>query len=456
MPLSKKLVIIGIFCGAVLLFVGAFLFYHYRYYFGPGFLFQIVQPPTPKMLQALQPPPPTDLPPSPFALYDQQRQNFSKSILASPGGSVVSISPSDDARDASFQFSAAKKLLAGKNGELGLGLWQGSGSFLFNRYSTSTDSIFDDFEEYQYNLTTGVIQTTGKGSKNWKDWGNSPTSSDGKFSVSVVAGDPKITDASNNLGTVSIKNLETGQIKILGKRIHPTGVDGSWVESSYSNPAWSPNGKFIAFYDSKHWNQDGAGVSVIKSDAKSLSEMVFLGRTAFLETERPPWGTHFWWSPDSTKFFAGDGNVVFSVEPELKEIYRPTAKEETQYTHWRWSPDSKKILVSGRSSSWFYILNVQSKTKRGFLLPADIRQSYGSGGDADWASNSRDVVLVSNSSPYQYERDQALYVINTETGKDVQITAAMGDYKNPRWSPDGEKIVYQKDGEIWMIQVTHR
>jgi len=374
---------------------------------------------------------------------------FNKMILKDAtnnlGKSVFTILASDEEYDAPFQFGTAYKLFGG-DATSSVNSWIDNDSFLFQK-SFASEGWFEDFEQYRYDFQTGTSKNIGRGSKNFLEWGGSVAfSPDGKFLVSVVSETPSITAAtSNNLGTVSIKNIETGQIKVLGKKTYHTGVDGSYLSNSYYYPVWSPNGRYIAFYDNENSNQEGRGVSVIKSDAKSLSEMVFLGRTAFAEIGRPPWGQYISWSPDSTRFFIKDGNVVFSVEPTMKEIYRPTVGEKKGGDQWRWSPDSKKVIGYSYNSFGFYILDMNDKNKQGFLLKTDAMDGTVFNGDADWAPDNIHIV---------YAYDKALYIINSKTGKHKKISVDQADYKNPRWSPNGKIIIYQKDNEIWMTQVS--
>lgn len=382
--------------------------------------------------------------PSPIPSSDEWKKIILKDVREKLGENIITISESDEEYDAPFQFSTAQKLFR-SDATSSINSWIDNDNFLFTKYFAS-EGWFEDFEQYHYDLQTGSSKNIGRESKNSQEWiGSSAFSPDGKFLVSVVAGTPSITTAPNDLGTVSIKNLETGQIKVLGKQTHRTCFDGNCIANSYYYPVWSPNGKYIAFYDDEHWNQEGRGVSVIKSNAKNLSEMVFLGRTAFVETERPSWGEYIFWSPDSAKLFVKDSNVVFSIEPIMKEVYRPTAGENKFGDRWRWSPDSKKILGSTYNSFGFYVLNLNDKKKQGFLLKTDFMRGSDFNGDADWAPDNIHIV---------YAYNKAIYIINLKTGKHKKIITDQADYKNPRWSPDGKRIIYQKDNEIWMIQVS--
>ncbi len=382
--------------------------------------------------------------PSPPPSPDEWQKIILKDAREKLGENIITVTESDEEYNAPFQFGMARKLFR-SDATSSVNSWIDNDTFLFTKYFAS-EGWFEDFEQYRYDFQTGTLKNIGRGSKNSQEWiGSSAFSPDGKFLVSVVAGTPLITTAPDELGTISIKNLEMGQTKVLGKKTYPTGVDSSYVSSSYYYPVWSPNGKYIAFYDDEHWNQEGRGVSVIKSDAKSLSEMVFLGRTAFVETERPPWGEYIFWSPDSTKLFVKDSNVVFLIEPTMKEVYRPTTEESKRGDQWRWSPDSKKVLGYAYNSFGFYVLNLDDKKKQGFLLKTDFMKGSDFSGDADWASDNTHIV---------YAYNKALHIINSKTGKHKKITTDPADYKNPRWSPDGKRIIYQKDNQIWMIQVS--
>ncbi|MBI2459595.1 MAG: PD40 domain-containing protein [Parcubacteria group bacterium] len=433
MSANKKSIIIIIISFVFLIFLGLTIFILSR----PGLFMFTASPITG---------PDTGYPkPSPNAIpTSNEIQNlFLKDAGEKLGENFITVSASNEEYDVPFQFDAGQKVFA-DDGKLLVNSWTNNDNFLFTKFFNS-ENILEDFEQYRYDFKTGAYKNIGRGSKNFKEWiGSSAVSLDGKFLVSVVSGTPSITTVPDNLGAISIKNLETGQTTILGKKTFHTGVDGSYISNSYYNPTWSPDGKYIAFYDDQNWNQDGRGVSVIKSNAKSLSEMVFLGRTAFIETERSPWEEYIFWSPDSTKLFVKDSNVIFSVEPTIREIYRPRG-EKKWGDQWRWSPDSKKVLGSAYNSFGFYIIDLNNKEKHGFLLKTDFMKSQDfEAGSVDWAPDSIHIV---------YAFDKALYIIDSKTGKHKKIIADQADYKNPRWSPDGKKIVYQKDHEIWLTEV---
>ncbi|MFH1188090.1 MAG: DPP IV N-terminal domain-containing protein [bacterium] len=308
-----------------------------------------------------------------------------------------------------------------------------SKSFLFKTYDKTNCEIFCGYDLYKYYIEENYLEIIQPKEESLlkKDW---VVSNNGKLAVKVVSGDDMQT-TNEDLGTIYIKNLETNEIKTLGKRTHKGGCQDQYTFSHYNNPAWSPDDKWIAFYD---YNGE---VTVMRSDANDINEIKVLGKTFYIETARND-EYYTYWSPDSTKLFAKDGYPIFSVDP-VAELY-PSNDDEKYIKDWRWSPDSQKILgvIQGLDRLNFYIMNYDGSNKKTIISIKDVSNKDLLELNADWSPDSKDIV---------YAYNQNMYILDTETMNKTAIAEKGKNYLHPNWSPDGKKIIYELDDQIWMI-----
>lgn len=208
----------------------------------------------------------------------------------------------------------------------------------------------------------------------------------------------------------------------------------------------SPDGKWTA-------SLSGTGDVVVTNNDTNISELI-PNSNWFRESARCD-DFLISWSPDSTKFYVKDGLMVFSVETFDKLFKIPSN------SGWRWSPDSQSVAgmtVNVTSEKgWistgspvlleFYILDANGQNRQditsieGYNKDGDLEIPWGGFG-FDWSPDSQYIVYGSNG---------ALYLVNLQTMIADILVSGEGTYLNPRWSQDGQKILYQIDSQIWMI-----
>lgn len=118
-------------------------------------------------------------------------------------------------------------------------------------------------------------------------------------------------------------------------------------------PAWSPNGKYIA------WFSDKSGeYQLMISGQKGLDE------PKAIEIPTPTFFYHAQWSPDSKYImFSDEGLNLYYVNVETGEVTKfgeGTYAHPTRTLAPEWSPDSKWIAWSKRLESQFHVIKVYS------------------------------------------------------------------------------------------------
>jgi len=220
-----------------------------------------------------------------------------------------------------------------------------------------------------------------------------------------------------------------------------------------AEPAWSPDGRTIAYY---HDPTDVRGPDMPGIEkSSSLSGMAMndsleqkgiwlldldTGERKFLTDGRSPA-----WSPDGEE-------IVFVREGDIYKI-RLSDGNITQLTTWGscffpdWSPDGKRIAydctIGTVDSNGIWIVEIDTKTKA----------HLGLGRDPNWSPDGNKIAYEGAGIPAEY----AIWVANadgTEANQLTHETAPGSGSQNPDWSPDGKKIVFdsERDGlNIWVM-----
>ena len=273
-----------------------------------------------------------------------------------------------------------------------------------------------------------------------KEW---VVSSTGKWAFKIVNGhynvdqEPVIED----LGSIYLKNMETGAVKLLGKEIYKTGFENKYIQSSYELPKWSPDSLFIAIIN----YSKGAVLEVINANAVDISESIMLGEIRLWEGEAGDSCNEIVWSPDSKMLISCF--KIFSISPP-EVVFNPIEPTERIpiNNNWLWSPDSKNLLVVERDLQTIikgnkelsgkidiYVMDTMGKIilkileLKGEFYAEDVNI------DAGWSPDGKKIV---------YTYNKHLFIADTVKQQKQMITAVEAIYRSPKWSPDGNKIIY--------------
>ena len=192
------------------------------------------------------------------------------------------------------------------------------------------------------------------------------------------------------------------------------------------NPAWSPDGRSIAFHGKVGSGKPGLYVCSADGSAPRFladidgtnSPLQIVGATAA-------------WSPDSkaiafvsatpgpeTKDATGDPMVI------TRYLYKPEAPEG--FSHFN---DNKRLHI-------FLVDAAGGAVKQ---LTQGDRYEH----SIDWGPNG-EILYVQNAEPNADEFfNNDIFALNPSTGAVRRLTATEGVEYNPKWSPDGKMIAYR-------------
>lgn len=204
---------------------------------------------------------------------------------------------------------------------------------------------------------------------------------------------------------------------------------GPFVADIYDSPAWSPDGRRIAFELTVGCGVPGGclGIFVVNADGRDLH------RVAPAQAVRDGDPT---WSPRGLKIaFArwslADGSsgiyVADADRARVRRLYQrlPGNPVETL----SWSPDGRKIAFSD-AGEHLYVMNADGSR---------VRELNARGADPRWSPNGRKLLVDGRTS----RGDRALYVMNAD-GTLARLVAA--DAWDGAWSPDEQRIAFTCEG----------
>jgi TolB protein len=197
-------------------------------------------------------------------------------------------------------------------------------------------------------------------------------------------------------------------------------------------PAWSPNGKLIAFASRRSGRSH---IYVMRTDGTYVRQLT-RGKS---DDDGPAW------APDQRRIAFSRDRRLYTVGPDGGPVRRLTRGLGGEAANPAWSPDGKLIAYDyrrpGFDSREIWVVGVDGGRPRLVTrLPAVSTLP-------SWSPDGRRIAFQSNLRGGLVE----IYTIGRDGRGLRQKTRSAIDTIDPAWSPNGKEIAFSRDGAIWTV-----
>ena len=231
---------------------------------------------------------------------------------------------------------------------------------------------------------------------------HAPSLSPDRTRLLYVQGPPQ-TVQSTAQGALVLQNIDG-----TGARVLVPGPAGS--------PAWSPDGKLIAFL------HDGHNLAVMSADGSGRRDLV-TGLSV---------NPHLAWSPDGARIAVGSGNPSrLTIVDVAASTFTYVGSGGIQQDNPAWSPDGKQLVYYQAGANALIVSNVDGTAARQLTIcvhPECIRDL-----EPAWSPDGLFIAFTRFVPATAREGTDQIYVIRSTGGSPTKLTAGLEDHASPSW-----------------------
>jgi Tol biopolymer transport system component len=224
-----------------------------------------------------------------------------------------------------------------------------------------------------------------------------------------------------------------------GAGVYVMNADGSGqrrLVKGGHDPAWSPNGRKLAFVRGSTKQND---IFTVNANGKGRRRL----------TNRRGVDTQPVWSPNGRKIAFASGTVrlpyIFTMKADGRGRKRLTSGAGRFEVEPAWSPNGRTIAFTKGPFRDVFAVNASGRGERqltGTPNSADPFFDF----QPDWSPDGRKIAFTSGR-----DDNGEIYVMNADGSGQTRLTNNPVDEIQPAWSPDGRKIAFATQAGIYTM-----